>query len=388
MTTAGTRLGTILLTVAIGGVLITDAAVVGVRQRDRNGAGTVTVSAPAGGGEKVEKAQTALEKALPELISFVEQSRGLKFVRPPKVELLPDDKFEARLHEGGESDPEEEAAFLGLFRALGLVTGDVDLEAVADDTISNIVGAYDPDTKVLYARGGEPTPYVKDVLVHELTHALDDQHFNLDRPDLDDEASPAFDALVEGSAMTVEKRWHDSRPAQEQQAIDAEEGEGVADPDVFMELFAFPYQVGPRLVQALLDGGGQARLDEAFRHPPVSTEQAIHPDRFLSADAVKAVTPPAADGPIVDEGTLGELGLVLLLDSATSRSVALKAAAGWGGDHYVAWTSGTKTCVRFSVVMDTAQDTTELVSALRTWTANNPSATVRGTGPVVVTNCA
>ena len=383
MRAAATRLGTLLLTVAIGGVLITDAAVVGSRHRDQGGGGTVAVVRSKGAKP------SALQAALPELVAFVEQSRGLKFVRPPKVELLADDKFEARLMEGQESDPKGEAAFVGVLRALGLVTGEVDLGAVANDTVSNIVGFYDPQTRVLYARGTEPTPYVKSVLVHELTHALDDQHFNIYRPDLDDEASPAFDALVEGSAMTVEKRWHDSRPAAEQGAIDAEEGSGPdTEPDVFMQLFAFPYQVGPRLVQALVDAGGQARLDEAFRTPPASTEQAIHADHFLSGDAVKAVAPPAADGAIVDEGTLGELGLILLLDSATSRSVALKAAAGWGGDHYVAWTSGSKTCVRFTVVMDTAQDTSELVSALKSWTANNAGATVKGAGPVTATNCA
>ncbi len=382
MRTAGARLGTIMLTVAIGGVLITDAAVVGVRQRGGSNQKTVSVKAPA-------KAGTALEEALPELVAFVEQSRGLKFTKPPKVELLTDDKFEARLREGEESDPAAEAAFLGVFRALGLVTGEVDLGAVSDNAASDIVGFYDPGAKVLYARGTAPTPYVKSVLVHELTHALDDQHFGLDRPNLDDEASPAFDALVEGSAMTVEKRWHDSRPPDEQEAIDAEEGSGPdTEPDVFMQLLAFPYQVGPRLVQALLAAGGQARLDEAFRTPPVSTEQAIHADRFLSGDAVKPLPLPAADGPVVDEGTLGEMGLVLLLDSALDRSVALKAAAGWGGDHYVAWTSGTKTCVRFSVVMDTAQDLSELASALRSWSASHAGSTVRGTTPVVVTNCA
>jgi len=179
--------------------------------------------------------------------------------------------------------------------------------------------------------------------------------------------------------------------ADEQAAIDAEDSAGPepsGEPDVFTQFFAFPYQVGPRLVQALLDAGGQARLDEAFRRPPVSTEQAIHPDRFLRGDAIKDVALPAADGAVIDEGTLGEMGLVMLVDSATSRSVALKAGEGWGGDHYVAWASGAKTCVRFNVVMDTAQDTTELLSGLRNWAANNPGATVRGTGPVAVTNCA
>lgn len=381
MTTAGPRLGRLLLTVAIGAVLIADAAVAGVRLSD--GGRKESFS-----GKGKPAGKSALEQALPELVAFVEQTRGLKFVRAPKVELLADDQFEPRLKEGATPAPQGDAAFVGLFRALGLVTGEVDLGAVANAAASYIVGFYDTHTKVLYARGGEPTPYVKSVLVHELTHALDDQHFNLDRPDLDDEAAPAFDALVEGSAMVVEGRWYDSRPAEEQGAIDAAKGGPPGDPDVFTQLFGFPYEVGPRLVRALLDAGGQARLDEAFRSPPASTEQAIHPERFLSPDPIKPVVSPVADGEVVDEGTLGELGLVLLLDSATSRSTALKAAAGWGGDHYVAWTSKDQTCVRFTVVMDTAQDSAELVSALRTWAASHPGATVQGTGPVTATNCA
>src|SRR5436190_12217929 len=110
MTTAGTRLGTLLLTVAIGGVLITDAAVVGVRQRDRGSHSTVNVTAPKDGPKP-----TGLEAALPELVAFVEQSRGLKFKRPPKVELLTNEKFEARLRKGDEpggdpaSDPQADA---------------------------------------------------------------------------------------------------------------------------------------------------------------------------------------------------------------------------------------------------------------------------------------
>src|SRR5438270_807934 len=117
---------------------------------------------------------------------------------------------------------------------------------------------------VVLAGGVAPTPYVKFVLVHELTHALDDQHFGLDRPTLGDDESAAFDALVEGSAVAVERRWLDSRPPAERDAISAEDADtgpvqgsvgpgSGADTDVFTALFDFPYVVGPQFVQALVD---------------------------------------------------------------------------------------------------------------------------------------
>jgi len=392
MTTAGSRLTKLLLAVAVAGLLLADAAVV-VARRD---AAPATAPTPAAG--TVPSAdRRALEAALPELIAFVEEVRGLRFKEHPKVELLSPADFEAKLRADVEAEGDEGFdgdAFVGVLRALGLLSGNLDFNTLVEAQLPDVLGFYDPETKVLYARGASPTPYVKQVLVHELAHALDDQHFTLSRPDLDDEAGPAFDALVEGTATWVEMQWYDSRSPEERAAIDAEEagaggsGEGGTDLGALEEFLAFPYIVGPRFVLALLAAGGTDRLNAAFANPPPNTEQVIHPERYLAGERERAVPPPRADGPVVQEGRLGELGLIQMFDTAMTRALALRAAAGWGNDGYVAWRSGAQTCVRATVVMDTARDTTELLDALRAWGQAHGGASIQGTGPVTFTRCA
>jgi hypothetical protein len=341
-----------------------------------------------------QPAVTDLDRLLPELMAFVEQARGLRFKQAPKVELLPDQAFEARLLEGDEDEESlaGDEAHLGFLRALGLVEGGVDLEEVETELAADIVGFYDSEAQVLSVRGVALTPYAQVVLVHELTHALDDQHFGLDRDDLlDEDESAAFAALVEGSALVVEQRWFDSRPPAEQSEIEREEGsggdEGPGELEVFARLLSFPYQEGPRFVEEVLEAGQQAGLDEAFRNPPVTSEHVLHPERFLTGEQPRLVAAPDPDGPEIERGTLGELGLVLVLDGAVEHSTALRAAAGWGGDRYVAWSDGARTCVRWNVVMDTGRDTDEVAAALRRWVARNQGASVRGSDPVVVTSC-
>lgn len=357
----------------------------------------VRVARDADAPSSSDDGRAVLQAVLPDLVAFVEQNRGLRFREPPDVRLLPDEEFEAMLLAGGGEDIDvsgpaaEDAAFVGLLRALGLVEGRVDLDDVASEAAANIVGFYDTETKALYARGAEPTPYVMDVLVHELTHALDDQHFDIDRADLEDDAAAAFDALVEGSAVVIEERWLLSRPRSERDEIETQDGTGgpaTAD-SVFTALVAFPYAVGPRLVEALLGvGEGMARLDAAFREPPNSTEQVLHPDRFLRGEQPVPVEAPTADGAPVEEGVLGELGLLLVLDSQANRASAQRAATGWACDRYVTWARGRQTCVRWVIVMDTPADATELRSTLRPWLSANRNANVSGTDPLVLTNCA
>jgi hypothetical protein len=297
------------------------------------------------------------------------------------------------------ADPADEAAYVRFLQALGLLGGDLDLDALAEAEVDSVVGFYDSQTGALYVRGAELTPYVREVLVHELTHALDDQHFELDptfleQEDPGDESGTAFEALVEGSAMVVEDRWFDSRPADERAAIEEAEGAGApADdedtvPDLFDALFSFPYVVGPEFVRAVLDAGGQDRLAEAFAQPPVTSEHILHPDRFLAGEGARAVARPSSDSRAIDRGVLGELGLLVMLERAVDHDVAVRAADGWGGDSYVAWNDDRgRTCVRTNFVMDTPRDTTELSAALRAWASRNPGATVSGTSTVVVTNC-
>ncbi len=374
--------------------LIVLAADVGVwvSRRSPDRAGT---TAPAGRAD-TRPDRRELDAVLPELQSFVEQVRGRRFLRPPVVELLAGPEFEARLRgvpAGPEATPDDAVA-VGVLRALGLVRGEVDLGAVAAQQVARVAGFYDSRAEVLYARGGSPTPNVKRVLVHELTHALDDQHFGLDRPGLDDEAGPAFDALVEGSALVVDRLWYDSRTPAERAAIDAESGAGVpahgaAQPaSVLDALLAFPYEVGPLFVATLVAVGGMPLLDAAFTSPPTTTEAVLHPESYLAGEQAPSVPPPAAGGAVLHRGRIGEAGLLLLFGTAMDRAVATRAAAGWGNDGYVAWRDAARVCVRINLVMDSGRDTTEAVSALRLWARGQPAATVEASNPVTVTACA
>jgi hypothetical protein len=232
------------------------------------------------------------------------------------------------------------------------------------------------------------------VLAHELTHALQDQYFDLDRPELDkrnDETAQAFTGLVEGDAVRIQDRYVGSLSAADQGAVAREEQSFAGDapnvPPVLLSLLAFPYRTGPPLVQSVLEAGGQSRLDAAFAAPPTTSEQLLHPQRFLAGDEAKPVTAPAAGGRVFDRGVWGELGYLLLLAPDLGAASASRASGGWGGDRYVAWREGSRTCVRIAAVMDTDADRAELLSALRRWAGRHDGATVEAAGPITLTSC-
>lgn len=330
-------------------------------------------------------AAESIEAVVPTIAAFVEKERGLKFKSPVKVTLLPDAEFEKRVTEPDAQDQEEVEHAEAVLKAMGLLKPDVDLAAVVESfTVGAVLGFYDPKTKELVVRGARPTPFVRSVLSHELLHALEDQHFGLDREDLGDEAFLGFQALAEGSAARIEDRYRQSLSKADRRAADREErtlGGNVPDaPEVVQVIFAFPYSYGPDLVDAIVKAGGQPRFDAAYADPPASSEQVLDPQRYIKADMPKAVPAPAADAKVIDDGEIGQLFLALMLRSELRDDDARDAADGWGGDHYVAWKDGTRTCVRMDFVMDTPADTSELTAALAVWAAGRPrSATATGT---------
>ena len=151
--------------------------------------------------------EAALLEEVARLSSFVEAARGLTFKEPVAVHLADDAEFEdllfATVTDEDWADMEASAASL---EALGLVEPGIDMRATMTDLLgAGVLGYYDTETGELVLRGGEINPLVQSTLVHELTHAIDDQRFELDRPELDeatDESGFGFSALVEGNASS------------------------------------------------------------------------------------------------------------------------------------------------------------------------------------------
>ena len=156
---------------------------------------------------------------------------------------------------------------------------------------SQVIGYYDTVTGQLKFTGSDsPSPLERITLAHELTHAIDDQRFGLERLDAlgaecKDEDAEAAIALVEGNATFFMLRWAQTfLTAAEQVQVGIEAAaqdtstEGI--PPFVSRLQAWPYDQGMRFISALDARGGLDAVDEAFVDLPTSTEQIIHPERY------------------------------------------------------------------------------------------------------------
>ena len=330
---------------------------------------------------------------IPVAEKFVEQHRGLKFKRPVKVTFLSDADFRTRVTMRTDKDRSDLNIEFKDLRAMHLVPASLDIVKAEDELLgAGVVGFYDPNTKELVVRGTDASASTRHVLVHELTHALQDQYFPLNAldNDNDDERPTAWRALIEGDAVRVENAYIATLSAADKRQLNSGGGgPPPADiPTVMIELLAFPYSVGPRFVDAVMAArGGNAGLDTAFAAPPKTTAEVITPDRFLAGFTPLDVPAPPADGTQFDHGMLGEMGLTLLLERLTPRPLTTAdvrdLGQGWDGDRYVAWESGAKSCLRAAFAEDTQAHTAKLASAL----GAIQGATVTGNGPVTVTIC-
>jgi hypothetical protein len=222
--------------------------------------------------------------------------------------------------------------------------------------------------------------------VHELTHALQDQHFDLNemRDVGDDDSLSAITALIEGDASRVETAWVTRLGTADQRAYERQNARlnAGADfdeiPPVVRILFGAPYQFGPALIEVLRAEGGQAAIDRAFTRPPTTDEHLFDPATYLDDDRAAKVDEPEVPrgAEEVDTGTFGPLGWYVTLSEHIDAHTALRATDGWGGDAYVSYrTRDDELCTRIQYEGDTATDGTEMRSALTQWIDALPAGT-------------
>ncbi|MEW6757096.1 MAG: hypothetical protein AB1347_02650 [Acidobacteriota bacterium] len=302
----------------------------------------------------------------------VEDLRGLPFLRPVPVRRVEPDTLRAVVRrelarEFPEAEwPKNEA----VLKAFGLIPPKMNLRAVLQSLLEEqVAGLYDPRDKVLYVSaaplGEEELLAGLDVegfslsdvfLVHELAHALVDQHFPLlDLPiedrENEDRASAAR-CLVEGDATWVMMRYLYGAlklsPARQAEAADfmgslalGREVLGQSAPAYIQDNLLAGYMAGLALVQAAVDRGGVAALNELYKAPPRSMEQVLHPEKALSRTdpPVNLPAPSLPELPPgwveVSQGVWGEFNVRILLGEwGAAEEHAQRAAAGWAGDAY------------------------------------------------------
>jgi hypothetical protein len=329
----------------------------------------------------------AYEQLVPEL-------RGRKFLEGVKPQLMTRaelKKHMTRLLAEDYTDDELRETDRSL-KALRLVPDDLDLKATMTALLTEEVGGfYNPKDKamVLIREGGDEAKMKKKkglfsrlfgdeekfdksgtkiTLAHEMTHALQDQHFDLQALDKavehDDDMALALTSLVEGEAtlvMFAEMLREEGDPKEAlgypPAAIDAAFGVLRAmmpfatgktfqrSPLILRESLIFPYHKGTVFVLHLTNHSKWELVDKAFRSPPVSTEQILHPEKFYQRDkldeptAIELPDLAAAVGKSwkrVGGNVLGEFQTAILLADGPDASTrqAQVAAAGWDGDRF------------------------------------------------------
>jgi len=329
----------------------------------------------------------------PELAQIADQvaaARGHAYETPPKAEGITDQEMDRRLQESFQAYYPKGLYDRRTFawRTIGVIPPDADLhEAYRAFLTGQVVGFYDPETgELVYLGSGDLGFTERLTLAHELTHALDDQTFDLTRLDAlvntcQDEQAAAALGLIEGSAQyfsaaSVAENPDISLPDLIEAIAQAAAG-GSAPPGVPPFLYAtsiWPYVDGMSYVGTLAGTGGTGAVDSAFERFPVSTEQVIHPDRYPS-DRPTAVDVPDLTDALgqgwgdLDAMTIGEEWLRAMLALRLDGGVADDAAAGWDGGVYRAFTDGTDVVVVLRTAWDTTEDAAAFASALQEWSA-------------------
>lgn len=312
----------------------------------------------------------------------VEEAGGVAFRSAVPLDYLSDAGLASYLKEliDSEYPVERASADQRALVAFGLLEPDTDLRALRTRLLlENVAGFYDerPGRKRLYAVSAERrlTPMNQLVLAHELRHALQDQYADIAGllpagvGDFDDRRL-ALMSLLEGDATLVMERFL-LRRLSVQGGGESPDFSGLTLPEllapgtppVLRDQLVQPYLVGRDFAQAVLRAGGWDALKAAWLSPPDSTEQVLHPDKFLKREAplgVQLEYAPAA-GRLLDEGVLGELLVRTLLGDETGG----EASAGWGGDAFRVWDVAGRTLLVWRSAWDTARDAAEFAEALR-----------------------
>ena len=351
-----------------------------------------------------------------ELADQVAQIRGLALDAPLQPVVLDETAASARLLAQFDRDnpPSVLEPNRRLLVALGLLAPDADLRALYHELLtSQVAGFYDPETKemVVLSKRGALGPTERTTYAHELTHALQDQHFGLEGLEIDavgqGDRGLARLALVEGDATLVMTYWAQQHLSQQELLQLLQESQDPTSlavlermPAVLRESLLFPYSAGLQFVLTIQARDGWSGVDAAFRRPPSSTEQILHPERFglgpTPRDEPAAVTIPddvaarlGAGWSKAFEDTAGEFFLRLWLSEVggLDEATATTAAAGWAGDRVALFLDGDRFAVVLATQWDSTPDAAEFADAANRLVGrlDHPAAVVHQPGALAVT---
>ena len=319
-----------------------------------------------------------------DVIPDVERAVGLKFRRPPAIEVRTKEQVRGYLNrEMAEAMPPKELAGVQrTYRAFGLVPDSVDLRRLMLDLLSEqVAGYYDPDSSALFVVRGFDPLLLRFTMAHELVHALQDEYTPLNailKLRRQNDRQMAGQAVAEGQA-TVAMIEAVAPGADIDQALNYDQVRALigqqraampvfaAAPAIIREGLLFPYLAGAQFMRDF--NARRVRPDEEpyGDRMPISTAQVLHPHLYTSRALPQRVgfTRPAARDTLVYDDDFGEFETRIALETwgvDTARAVA--AAAGWDGDRFEVLGTPRGTVVLWASAWTTPADADEFARAL------------------------
>jgi hypothetical protein len=299
--------------------------------------------------------------AADEVLQQMSEITGLKLITPLKKSLRSREEIRAYVIKqmNEEKNPAERYADARTAEAFGLLPKGFDMDTFMVNVLTEQVeGLYDPKAQEFYIADWSPPSDQRMVMAHELTHALEDQHFHIEawsraaRPNED--AELARDAVLEGSAMAAMVDYlmlGTGRSLKDLPEFDPSMLLGELEstptlksaPPFLKDALIFPYISGLNFSAAVLKNSGWPALSGVFEKPPVSTQQILHPALYRSGKAPSAVMLPSFEKMLgkewtkLDENILGEFGWKEVLKQFLDDDRAKALAAAWDGDGYATY---------------------------------------------------
>jgi hypothetical protein len=316
-------------------------------------------------------------------IPRIEEVTGLTFKTDPKIEGRSRDEVRSFLERRFREDlPDEEiAGTQSAYRLLGLIPDTLELRPFMLDLLTEqVVGYYDPETKVLYVVQEAPATQINLIINHELVHALQDQYMSLDSlQELrgDNDRQVAAHAVIEGQATLVQIQamvgggdlagaipggWDRIREIIRESSTSMPVFSTA--PRIIQETLIFPYLSGAEFMRSFQ----QLRTgDTPYGDLPRSTEQVLHTRAyFQQRDAPTQVTlPNPRVGRSRYQNNLGEFETRLFVyEHARDQALSVRSAAGWDGDRYMVVQTPRGDALVWVTVWDTPVDAAEFTEAL------------------------
>jgi hypothetical protein len=355
------------------------------------------ISSPATGSHQpTETVPPDIAAQIDAVVATVPQVRQLSPTKPVPYFMISRAQFQSDLQ--ADFDKENSATDVATegraLQRLGLLPAGSDLRQQILDLNGGAVAAfYRPDTGSFYIieRTQPFGPLDRVYVAHEYTHALQDQHFDLEGNRIKDpaeaDAALAQLAVIEGDATDTMILWARANlSVNEQIQVAASSLQQAQQTDlsgiapILARQLNFPYAEGLEFATQLQDQMGWDAVNQAIQVPPASTEQILHPEKYLSHEAPVAVALPDASDNLNNgwsrtfQQTVGEASLEVLVAGGEKPTTTLTGAqvwphadvaAGWAGDRIYMWEGPDgKWAIGWVLAWDTAADADEFAARI------------------------